>query len=92
MNRRRELTKRFRKVAWGRLFWKANDRRGLRLFDSDDVCIVRDGIATIHYKSIETFIAELEDWEMWEAIVAEDMQEDYGEVDSGGNRSHKNTR
>ena len=92
MNRKTELTKRFRKVAWGRLYWKANDSRGLRIFDSDDVCIVRDGTATIHYKTIEAFIEELEEWEQWEAIVAEDMQDDYGDGDSGGNSSHVEVR
>lgn len=62
-NRKKELTKRFRKAAWGRLYWKANDHRGLRMFESDDVCIVMDGSVTIHYKSIEAFVKELEEWE-----------------------------
>ena len=34
MNRRKELTKRFRKVAWGRLYWKAHDRRDLRMVNN----------------------------------------------------------
>ena len=76
MNRRKELTKRFRKCAWGRLYWKAHDRRDLRMFDSDDVCIVMDGSATIHYKSIEAFVEELEEWEHWESVVSEDMAEE----------------
>lgn len=92
MNRQAELTKRFRKCAWGRLYWKANDRRNLRAFESDDVCIVRDGTVTIHYKTIEGFIEELEEWEMWEAIVTEDMREDYGDGESGGNHSHIEVR
>lgn len=70
---RKALTRRFRKVAWGRLYRKAHDRRDLRMFDSDDVCIVMDGSAAIHYKTIEAFIEELEEWEMCEAVVAEDM-------------------
>lgn len=74
MNRKEGLTARFRKVAWGKLHWKSDDTMREH-FDSDDVCIVRDGTATIHYKTIEAFIADLEEWEMWEAIVVEDMKE-----------------
>lgn len=60
MKRRKELTDRFRKVAWGRLYWKANHHHYTRKFDSDDVCIVRNGAAAIHYKTIEAFVSDLE--------------------------------
>lgn len=92
MNRKKELTRRFRNVAWGRLYWKDANWRWRNVFDSDDVCIVRDGTVTIHYKSLEAFVEELEEWEYWESIVVEDMQDDYGDGDSGGNSGHKEVR
>ena len=69
---RQHLTRRFRKVAWGRLYWKAHDRRDLRSFESDDVCIVVDGSETIHYKTLDAFLEELKEWEYWERVVKED--------------------
>lgn len=62
-NRKPELSRRFRKVAWGRLYWNSYRTRFTRLFDSDDVCVVRDGTGTIHYKSLDAFIKVLEEWE-----------------------------
>lgn len=76
MNRKIELTERFKKVAWGKLYWKPIDELSTASFDGDDVCIVKDGTATIHYKSMEAFVADLEEWEMWEEVVAEEMKND----------------
>lgn len=55
----KELTKRFRKVAWGRLYWRLHNM-SMRRFDSDDVCIVKRGMATTHYKTLDAFIEHLE--------------------------------
>lgn len=54
------LTKRFRKVAWGRLYWRYHYGRPNQHIDSDDVCIVRDGTLTTHYKTMAAFIEDLE--------------------------------
>jgi len=71
-----DLSVRFRKVAWGRLAWRDTmSSEFAPYFDADDVCIVRDGTETIHYKTLDAFVSDLEEWEMWEAIVAEDMGE-----------------
>ena len=71
MKRRKELTTRFRKVAWGRLYWKKNQHHYTRRFDSDDVCVVMDGTTSIHYKTIEAFIEELENAEALDKQVAQ---------------------
>lgn len=67
MNRKTELTRRFRAVSWGRLYWNKGRNRLMQHMDSDDVCIVRDGSLTTHYKTIEAFEREIKN------------AEDYGE-------------
>lgn len=47
-----ELRRRFRKVAWGRLYWVTRFGRRNQFMDSDDVAIVRDGTLTTHYKTL----------------------------------------
>lgn len=64
MKRKAQLTKRFRKASWGRLYWKSNNPR-MRRFNSDDVCIVLSGGVSIHYKSIEAFVYDLEQQEKY---------------------------
>ncbi len=59
--RKKELTARFRKVSWGRLYWRARNKRYLRdFFDSGDVAVVLNGPVRTHYKSIEALIADIE--------------------------------
>lgn len=60
MNRKTELSKRFRKVSWGRLYWNNRSGRYRHMFDSDDVCVVRDAPYTDHYKTLDAFIERLE--------------------------------
>lgn len=61
---REALSRRWRKVGYGRLYWKANSRRWLRdFFESDDVCVVVDSPARTHYKTLAAFIEDLEDAE-----------------------------
>lgn len=43
---------RFRRVAWGRLYWK-RARASWKRFDSDDICVVKNGGVTIHYKTLD---------------------------------------
>lgn len=62
MNRREQITRRFRKVAWGRLYWKGRNP-GMRRFDNDDVCIVVNGVITTHYKTVEALVADIENEE-----------------------------
>lgn len=78
MNRRKELTRRFRKVAWGRLYWR--NRRWWRVFDNDDVAVVRNGTITHHYHTLaalEAEIAEAEHYAQLDIVerVACDMNE-----------------
>lgn len=62
--RRKQLSRRWRKVGYGRLYWKANNRGRWRdFFESDDVCVVTDGPARTHYKTMDAFLEELEDLE-----------------------------
>lgn len=63
--KRAHLSRRWRKVGYGRLYWKANNRgRWLRdFFESDDVCVVIDGPARTHYKTMAAFLEDLEDFE-----------------------------
>ena len=64
MSKQRDaLTRRFRKVAWGRLYWKRSNPN-MRRFDSDDVCIVKNGTLSTHYKSIDAFVKQIEEAEM----------------------------
>lgn len=61
---RAHLSRRWRKVGYGRLYWKANNRRWLRdFFESDDVCVVVDGPARTHYKTLAAFLEDIEDLE-----------------------------
>lgn len=59
MNRREQITRRFRKVAWGRLYWRRANAR-MRRFENDDVCIVMNGVVTTHYKSLAALIEDIE--------------------------------
>lgn len=93
VNQKSDIRKRFRKVAWGRLYWKANDRRDSRKFDSDDVCIVQDGVVSTHYKTLEALIEDIEDAEAeFQRSKVWDYAEDYGDGECGGNRSHVEVR
>lgn len=58
-SQRGEITRRFRRVAWGRLYWRRANPR-MRRFESDDVAIVRNGVVTTHYKTLEALIADIE--------------------------------
>jgi|GEM_PF-4139689 len=71
---RTELAKRFRKVAWGRLYWKNRNTRWRNRFDREDVCIVKNGTSTTHYHTLDTFIRDLE--------YAEQRAVDYAEMES----------
>lgn len=63
MNEQRDqIARRFRKVAWGRLYWKRRNPR-MRRFDSDDVAIVVNGVVTTHYKTLAALIAAIEEAE-----------------------------
>lgn len=62
MNQRREITRRFRRVAWGRLYWRFRNPR-MRRFDSDDIAIVRNGVVTTHYKTLKALVADIEEAE-----------------------------
>lgn len=62
---RKSLARRYRKVSWGRLYWNYRRGRYREMFDSDDVCVVRDAPYTDHYKTIEAFIERLEYAERW---------------------------
>lgn len=62
MSQRAALTRRFRKVGWGRLYWKRSNPR-MRRFESDDVCLVLNGTVCIHYKALDAFQRELEEVE-----------------------------
>jgi hypothetical protein len=63
MNRKQQITKRYRKVSWGRLFWRNPHNSRMQHMDSDDVCIIRDGALTAHYKTLAAFLEDLEEWE-----------------------------
>lgn len=56
------LIRRYRKVTWGRLYWHSK-RFPMKAFDSDDVCIVRNGVITTHYKTLEALVREIEERE-----------------------------
>lgn len=73
MNRRADLQKRFRKVAWGRLYFNYGRNRSLQHMESDDVMIVRDGSLTTHYKTIKAFIEDLEEAERLDADVKKNV-------------------
>jgi len=42
----------WRKVGWGRLYWRSSHRRWRTFFDSDDICVIKDGTASMHVKSL----------------------------------------
>ena len=68
LSQREELTKRYRKVSWGRLYWKRGNRRYLRdFFDSDDVAVIIHAPLRTHYKSISALRDDIEQAELWEA-------------------------
>jgi len=54
-----EIIKRFRGVAWGRLYWKSNNPR-MRRFMSDDICLVKSGTSCIHYQCLSALIEDIE--------------------------------
>lgn len=58
-SQRQRITKRFRKVAWGRLYWKRSNPR-MRRFDTDDVAIVMNGVVSTHYKTLAALVADIE--------------------------------
>ena len=61
--RERELAERWRKVGWGRLYFKHRNWRWRNFWDSDDVAAARDGAVSMHFKSwkaLEEHIAECE--------------------------------
>lgn len=57
---REAITKRYRRVSWGRLYWKTRNWHMRNRFDSDDVCITHNGTLTIHYKSIDGLLRDIE--------------------------------
>lgn len=57
-DRKKAIVARYRKVSWGRLLWKKSNPT-MRVFDRDDVCVVRNGGVTIHYKSIEALLEQI---------------------------------
>ena len=61
-DQQQQLTRRFREVAWGRLYWKRNNST-MQRFDSDDVCIVKNGTVTTHYKSLDAFLEDVKEAE-----------------------------
>lgn len=89
--RREELIKRFRKVAWGRLYWKNANYRWRHAFDSDDICIVRDGSATVHYKTLEAFIEDLELFEELDKDVRENVTDERDDFDGYLQRKYYGT-
>jgi len=56
---RTEIVRRFRKVAWGRLYWRRNNPNS-RQFDSDDIAMVRNGVVTTHYTSTTALLEDIE--------------------------------
>ncbi len=54
----KKITKRFRKVAWGRLYWAQNNPN-MRRFDSEDVCIVKNGTSCTHYQTVSSLVREI---------------------------------
>lgn len=57
-SRRADLTRRYRRVSWGRLYWKAANPN-MKRFDTDDVCIVVSGTVTTHYKTVDRFAIDI---------------------------------
>ena len=61
-SQREQIIRRFRKVAFGRLYWRRSNPR-MRRFDSDDVAIVINGVVSTHYKTLAALIADIEEAE-----------------------------
>ena len=55
---RKAIVARYRKVSWGRLLWKKSNPR-MRVFDRDDVCVVRNGTVTVHYKTLDALLDDI---------------------------------
>jgi hypothetical protein len=67
MNKRKELTRRWRNLGYGgRLYWK-HSNPCMRRFDNDDVAIIMFGSASTHYKSIEALEGEIAQYEAEES-------------------------
>lgn len=65
MNKRRqEITRRYRKVCWGRLYWNSKNSRFRRLFDAGDVAVIvtTTGLR-IHYWTLDALVNEIESME-----------------------------
>jgi hypothetical protein len=60
----RKIVRRFRKVAWGRLYWKSHYSINRGMFDSDDVCVVKSGTVRMHYKSVGALLKDIEAMEI----------------------------
>jgi hypothetical protein len=89
-----KLVRRFRKVAWGRLYWNKGRNSLMQHMDSDDMCIVKSGTITNHYKTMAAFIHDLEGIEEYEKLKA-DMEYDLADYENGdgqANRSFINVR
>lgn len=61
------ITKRFRNVAWGRLYWADNNPARVRRFDKGTVAIVywKDSPAVTAYSTIEALVKDIEAEEQW---------------------------
>lgn len=57
-----QIIRRYRRVSWGRLSFRSKRSKNKR-FDSDDVCIVVNGVVTTHFKSMEALIRAIEERE-----------------------------
>jgi hypothetical protein len=50
---KKELTRRWRKSGFGRLYWKRQNWKWRNFWDSDDIAAIRDGGVSIHIKSMD---------------------------------------
>lgn len=57
------ISKRYRKVSWGRLYWKHRNS-SLTIFESGDVAVVRNGTLTIHYKTVNALLSDISKHEL----------------------------
>ncbi len=68
---RKTIIRRYRKVSWGRLYWKKTaSSRYSGIFNSDDVCCVVSGPVKVHYQSIDRLIKDIEEMEKEGALYA----------------------
>ena len=59
--KRAALTRRYRKVSWGRLYWRPSpSKRPDRRFSDREVCIVQDGPYKDRFYSLDAFIERIE--------------------------------